>query len=787
MAASQPSQQSGTRARVLAAVRDLGHATVADLAARTSLSRPTVETSLADLESAGVVETLASPQQPGGAGRPAKVSRYLAEHGVVAGVDLTGQDVRIIVSDLAGTPIALAAPGTRSPQAGSADLTPVTRLLDETLRSVGFRRGDLRAVGVGVAGLVRDGVLETAPEVSAWRGRDVQALLAEALRVPTVVDNDLTLAASAEAQADAFAGVDVGVYALAWHHVSARVVIGGRVLRGRHNRAGEVGLLSSLSHVRTPTGTLREALPPVVAALQRLRSNAEDTDGLAVLADLTDAMAPAIAALSLATDPDRIVLGGDLSEFHDLLAPRLSEAIERTISLDSTAIEVVPGALGVHAVALGALQAAFSRFPKEIYGADDVTAPTIPSVDPLLESRSQPAPFNAALVGVGARAGLAGNLASAGGRVVAAVDPDQGRRHAVDELFGADVPLLPDTTTLLRDFPDLDGAIVASPDDTHAAIAIQLLEAGVPVYLEKPLAITTEDCDRVLETAYRTGTKLYVGHNMRHMHVVRLMKQIIDRGEIGEVKAIWCRHFVGAGGDFYFKDWHADRSRAGSLLLQKGAHDIDVMHWLAGSPSREVTGMGELAVYGQLADRRDNSDRRMRDWYSTDNWPPLSQTDLNPVIDVEDISMILARLDSGVLISYEQCHFTPDYWRNYTVIGTEGRLENFGDGEGGEVRVWNERSGFLEKGHLQYPIVGDAAGHGDADALTVAEFVNFVRTGSPTDTSPLSARDAVAAGVAGTESIRSGSTPVQVPEVPPELRTYFQQHQRRSASSTPEL
>ncbi len=388
------------------------------------------------------------------------------------------------------------------------------------------------------------------------------------------------------------------------------------------------------------------------------------------------------------------------------------------------------------------------------------------------------APFATAVIGVGARAHLARNVEQFGGSVDAAVDPDPATASATADLFG-DIPLLPDIETLLRDFPALDGAIVASPDDTHAAIAIQLLESGVPVYLEKPLAITTEDCDRVLEAAHRTGTKLYVGHNMRHMHVVRLMKEIIDRGEIGEVKAIWCRHFVGTGGDFYFKDWHADRSRAGSLLLQKGAHDLDVMHWLAGSSSREVTGMGDLMIYGQVTDRRDNSDRRMRDWYSTDNWPPLTQTELNPVVDVEDISMMLAKLDSGAFVSYQQCHFTPDYWRNYTVIGTEGRLENFGDGEGGEVRVWNKRSGFLERGHVQYPIVGDAHGHGDADVLTVGEFIEFVRSGTPTDTSPLSARDAVAAGVAGAESIRSGSRPVHVPEVDPDTRTYFERNQIR--------
>ncbi|WP_446667004.1 Gfo/Idh/MocA family protein [Flexivirga sp. B27] len=386
--------------------------------------------------------------------------------------------------------------------------------------------------------------------------------------------------------------------------------------------------------------------------------------------------------------------------------------------------------------------------------------------------------FATAVIGVGARAHLANNVREFGGEVVAAVDPDPRTASATADLFGG-IPLLPDVTTLLRDFPELDCAIVTSPDDTHAAIAIQLLEAAVPVYLEKPLAITTEDCDRVLASAHRTGTKLYVGHNMRHMHVVRLMKEIIDRGEIGEVKAIWCRHFVGTGGDFYFKDWHADRSRSGSLLLQKGAHDLDVMQWLAGSASREVTGMGDLMVYGGITDRRDNSDRRMRDWFSRDNWPPLTQTELNPVVDVEDISMMLARLDSGAFVSYQQCHFTPDYWRNYTVIGTEGRLENFGDGEGGEVRVWNKRSGFCEKGHVQYPIVGDANGHGDADVLTVGEFVGFVRNGTPTDTSPLSARDAVAAGIAGAESIRSGSRPVHVPELEPAVRAYFEHHQSR--------
>ena len=125
-----------------------------------------------------------------------------------------------------------------------------------------------------------------------------------------------------------------------------------------------------------------------------------------------------------------------------------------------------------------------------------------------------------------------------------------------------------------------------------------------------------------------------------------------------------------------------------SLLLQKGAHDLDVIHWLAGGYTRRVTGLGDLAVYGDITSRRDNSDRTLWDWYSADNWPPTAQTDPNPVIDVEDISMLQMRLDNGVLASYQQCHFTPDYWRNYTVIGDAGRLENVGVDGGDVIHVW---------------------------------------------------------------------------------------------------
>ncbi|MGW5237728.1 Gfo/Idh/MocA family protein [Monashia sp. NPDC004114] len=311
----------------------------------------------------------------------------------------------------------------------------------------------------------------------------------------------------------------------------------------------------------------------------------------------------------------------------------------------------------------------------------------------------------------------------------------------------------------------IDAVLVLTPDDQHAAVAIPALEAGIAVFCEKPLEITVEHADAILTTAHRTGTRLYVGHNMRHMPVISLMRDLIGSGVIGEIKAVWCRHFVGNGGDYYFKDWHADRSRTTGLLLQKGAHDIDVIHWLAGSASETVAAMGSLSVYGDITDRVDRSGQRMRDWFSLDNWPPTAQTGLNPVVDVEDISQVNLRLRNGVLASYQQCHFSPDYWRNYTVIGTEGRIENMGDEEGAEIWLWNKRHrGSAPPDEVfVVPATADDSGHGGADGPLMREFLRFVRDGGPTETSPVAARDAVAAGVRATESLRGtgGALPVQ--------------------------
>lgn len=384
-----------------------------------------------------------------------------------------------------------------------------------------------------------------------------------------------------------------------------------------------------------------------------------------------------------------------------------------------------------------------------------------------------------AVIGLGVRAYLIqlAHRPGRGSRVVALCDVDaRVLGEQVRALGGGKHVFSASDHRRVLDRSDVDAVLVLTPDHTHEAIVIDALRAGKAVFCDKPLAISTEGCDRILSAAQQTGSRLYVGHNMRHFAMVKLLKQLIDQGAIGEVRAIWCRHFVGHGGDYYFKDWHAQRRHTHSLLLQKGAHDIDVIHWLAAGSGRLVQGLGGLVVYGAVSDRHQG--QKPANWLDPQhNWPPLAQTQLHPEIDVEDLSMIQMRLDNGVLASYQQCHFTPDYVRNYTVIGTAGRIENFGD-ISGVVRLWNRRHDYAERGDHEFPFQAGSAGHGGADELLMDEFVRFACAGGPTATSPVAAREAVAVGCAGAASLRSGGVPVHVPPLPSALVAYFAQGQR---------
>ena len=134
------------------------------------------------------------------------------------------------------------------------------------------------------------------------------------------------------------------------------------------------------------------------------------------------------------------------------------------------------------------------------------------------------------VIGAGGRGSLSqhAHKPQDGVRLVAAADVNDKALDNFKQKYGDDVFVTKDYRELLSQ-ADVDAVFVTSPDFLHEEHAVAALEAGKDVYLEKPMAITIEGCDKILETAYKNKRKLYLGHNMRHMDFVRKMKELIDR------------------------------------------------------------------------------------------------------------------------------------------------------------------------------------------------------------------------------------------------------------------
>ena len=759
MPASIHHSRQGRLAGVYEALVAHPNATVSSLMKRTRLSRPTITTLLDSLTELGLV----APQgAEGNVGRPAETWAPRKDAGVVIGVDLLHRSALLAVARLDGEIIDTDHRSDVSVDS-SARFTTLLDLISKHITE--GTAGPPLAIVVSTTGTVDlDGRLMRSDAVPQWEGFALGHELSQRLHLPVRIENDVNASAFGEFALRCGDGSlqptdDLLLIALSRAIVTG-LVMGGELHRGNRHNAGEVGL-RIIDESGPASGNLARA--------------AESIGTVSAVLD------PACIVLSL---PNR-ESPGILAEIIDhLRINRESSAAELNLQVS----RLGQGAAIVGALSLALREARTALFgestrlipiPKEIGHITRITARGIHSPMSMAQpAASERATLRIGVVGVGARADIAKHfeLPRLNSRITAAADPHPNAETRLPQRLGrSDIKLTRNVTELIAE--GIDAALVTSPDDTHAKVTCELLRAGIPVYVEKPLATRMDDAIEILRTAYETETKLYVGHNMRHMDVVRSMRDLIRRGAIGEVKAIWCRHFVGNGGDYYFKDWHATREHATGLLLQKAAHDLDVMHWLADSHTTQVTAMGGLTLYDRITDRQDRSGQLLGDWFDMENWPPLSQKGLNPVVDVEDISMMLMQMESGLFASYQQCHYTPDYWRNYTVIGTEGRIENFGDYEGGHIKLWNRRHLYDPEGDARFPIKGDDKGHDDADVLTISEFVSFITDGTPTDTSPLGAWYAVAAAIAATDSLRNGSSPRDIPELDPGIVTYFTNNQ----------
>lgn len=154
----------------------------------------------------------------------------------------------------------------------------------------------------------------------------------------------------------------------------------------------------------------------------------------------------------------------------------------------------------------------------------------------------------------------------------------------------------------------IDAVIVATPDHTHAQIAVDAVNAGKDVYLEKPLAHKIDEGFRIVEAVRRTRRVLQVGTQRRSYDVFQEAKQVVDSGQLGDIRLVnawWLNHQAGLGrrevkgkldweqwlgpapkrplDPLRFTGWYYFWDYSGGLMVGQAAHVVDAIHWLMNS------------------------------------------------------------------------------------------------------------------------------------------------------------------------------------------------------------
>lgn len=150
----------------------------------------------------------------------------------------------------------------------------------------------------------------------------------------------------------------------------------------------------------------------------------------------------------------------------------------------------------------------------------------------------------------------------------------------------------------------LDAVSITLPTHLHKPIAIQCMQAGVHVLCEKPMALSLEDCDEMIEVSERTGRHLMIAHCIRFWPQYVWLKRAVEKGEFGELKVADFSRLTFAPG-WSGDSWFSDPAKSGGIALDLHIHDLDFIQYLFGEPQSiepRTTAIGDDIV-GHISTR----------------------------------------------------------------------------------------------------------------------------------------------------------------------------------------
>ncbi|GAA3617008.1 Gfo/Idh/MocA family oxidoreductase [Nonomuraea rosea] len=365
-----------------------------------------------------------------------------------------------------------------------------------------------------------------------------------------------------------------------------------------------------------------------------------------------------------------------------------------------------------------------------------------------------------AVVGAGSRGTSYARHAVESGqaRVVAVADPLDSRRGRFPE--AAQYSGWRELAALPR---QADAVVIATQDRDHIEPAVRFAELGYDILLEKPMAVSEDDCRAIVAAAERSDAVFAVCHVLRYTPYTRALKGLLDAGRIGEIVSI--QHLEPVGW------WHQAHSyvrgnwrrtdESTFMLLAKSCHDLDWLVHLTGRQVTRVSSFGGLKhfrpenrpagaagrcldcaveaacpysakrIYLPLAGKAawplsvltdDVSEQGVLDALRTGPYGRCVYDCDNDVVDHQVVNM---EFEGGTTASFTMTAFTPALHRQTRIFGTRGSI----DGDGDRLTVHDFVTGRSET--VETRPTGDATaggGHGGGDEGLMDAFLSAVAT-----------------------------------------------------------
>jgi len=198
---------------------------------------------------------------------------------------------------------------------------------------------------------------------------------------------------------------------------------------------------------------------------------------------------------------------------------------------------------------------------------------------------------------------------------------------------------------------------ICTPSGMHKEHTIQAAQAKKNVVCEKPMALTAEDCDEMIETCHKNNVKLFVVKQNRYNEPILRLKEAIDQNKLGKVYLVTANIFWNRTPEYYQEQsWRGTLKFDGGALMNQSSHFVDLVSWLGGNVK---------SVYAK-------QDKFIHD------------------IETEDTGIVILKFENGAIgnITYTTCVYDKNFEGSISVFGTKGTVK-IGGKYLNEIEHWN--------------------------------------------------------------------------------------------------